>query len=45
MGYGSEMRRAAWSVALAAFAQDPADTLEKVRDKVLPKLTRLPKTV
>jgi hypothetical protein len=39
------MRRAVWFVALAALAQDPAGTLEKAREKILPKLTRLPQMV
>jgi hypothetical protein len=39
------MRRAVWFVALLAFAQDPAGTLEKARQKILPKLTGLPKIV
>ncbi len=39
------MRRAVCFVALAALAQDPAGTLEKAREGILPKLTRLPKMV
>jgi len=39
------MKRAAWCVALVGFAQDPAGTLEKAREKILPSLTHLPKTI
>ena len=39
------MRQAVWLVALAAFAQDPAGTLERAREKILPRLTRLPKMI
>jgi len=39
------MKRAAWLVAVAAFAQDPIDTLEKARDKVLGAAPRLPKYI
>src|SRR5580692_7822511 len=39
------MRRGVCFVALAALAQDPAGTLESAREKILPKLTRLPKMV
>ncbi len=39
------MRWAIGFVALAALAQDPAGTLEKAREKILPKLTGLPKAM
>jgi hypothetical protein len=39
------MKRAVWLLALAAFAQDPIDTLEKARDKILAAAPRLPKYV
>lgn len=39
------MKRAIWLLALAAFAQDPIDTLEKARDKILAAAPKLPKFV
>jgi hypothetical protein len=39
------VKRAAWLFALAAFAQDPIETLEKARDKVLSEAPRLSKNV
>jgi hypothetical protein len=45
MGHGRQVKRAAWLFALSAFAQDPVDTLEKARDKVLAAAPRLPKYV
>jgi hypothetical protein len=45
MGHGRQVKRAAWLFALTAFAQDPVDTLEKARDKVLAASPRLPNYV
>jgi hypothetical protein len=39
------MKRAVWLLALTAFAQDPVDTLEKARDKILAAAPQLPKYV
>jgi hypothetical protein len=45
MGHGGPMKRAIWLLALGAFAQDPIDTLEKARDKILAAAPKLPKFV
>ena len=45
MDHPSKIKRAAWFIALIAFAQDPAGTLEEARGKVLAKAARLPNYV
>jgi hypothetical protein len=45
MGHGRQVTRAAWFVAVAAFAQNPAGLLERARDKVLAEAEALPKYI
>jgi hypothetical protein len=45
MGYRGQVKRVVWFLALTASAQDPIDTLEKARDKVLAAAAQLPKYV